>query len=168
MQTIALLFTMLLATPGLSASVGDQGARSPTASRSLPDNPCDLLTAAELAAVTGLEVTSVRRVPSIHEPEPGSICSFETNSHFGALSIVVPRRSERRSERYWAARAKYFQMFPGSAQPIPGLGIDAWLAGGAGLSVLIRENEYLMLSTQNYHRQSRDVLVEIARAVARR
>jgi hypothetical protein len=178
MQTIAVLFTMLLAPPELSASVGDQSARTPTASRSLPDDPCDVLTAAELSDVAGLAVTSVRRVPSIQEvvsaerqgrtPEPGTICSFETNSRFGALSIVVPRRSERRSELYWEARSKYFETYPGSALHIPGLGIDAWLAGGASLSVLVREHEYLMLSTQRYHRQSRDVLVEVARAVAQR
>jgi len=178
MRAIAVLFTILLAPPGLSASVGDQSARTPTASRSLPDNPCDVLTAAELSDITGLTVTSVRRVPSIQEvvsaerrgrkPEPGTICSFETNSQFGALSIVVPHRSERRSELYWEARSKYFETYPGSAEHIPGLAMDAWLAGGASLSVLVRDNEYLMLSTQTYHRQSRDVLVEVAQAIARR
>jgi hypothetical protein len=175
--TIAVVF-ILLGPPGLSASVGDQGTQTPFASRSLPDNPCDLLTAAGLADVTGLEVTSIHRVASIHkvvsaqlqgrEPEPGMICSFETNSHFGAISIAVPPRSERRSELYWEARSKYFETFPGSAQHIEGLGIDAWLAGGAGLRVLVRENEYLMLSTQRYQRQSRELLVDIARAILRR
>jgi hypothetical protein len=164
MQTVAILFTMLLAPPA--------------SSRPLPDNPCEVLTAAELAAATGLTVTSVRRVPSIGEgvraeregrpPEPGTICSYDTNSPFGALSIWVPRRSERRSELYWRARSKYFDTFPGSAEHIPELGMDAWLAGGASLSVLIRENEHLGLSTQNYQRQSRDVLVKVARAIARR
>lgn len=178
MLTIAVLFPILLVPPQLSASVGVQSARTSTVSRSLPDNPCDVLTAAELADVTGLEVTSGRRVPSIQEvvsaerqgrkPEPGTICSFETNSHFGALSIVVPRRSERRSALYWEARSKYFETYPGAAQHIQGLGIDAWLAGGVGLNLLVREDEYLMLSTQVYQRQSRDVLVEVARAIARR
>ena len=158
MQTIVVLFTMLLAPPELAASVGGQSTTTPTASRSLPDNPCDVPTAAEIADAAGLVVTSVRRVPSIKEvvtaerqgrkPEPGTICSVETNSHFGVLSIVVPRHSERRSELYWEARSKYFETYPGSAEHIPGLGIDAWLAGGVGLSILVRENEYLMLSTQ--------------------
>jgi hypothetical protein len=178
MPTIVVLFMMLLGPAGLSASMGDQSARTPTALRSLRDNPCDVLTAAERADVTGLEVTSVRRVPSIQEvvsaerqgrkPEPGTICSCETNSPFGALSIGVPHRSERRSELYWETRSKYFETYPGAAQHIPGLGIDAWLAGGASLSLLVREHEYLVLSTQMYQRQSRDVLVEVARAVARR
>ena len=46
--------------------------------------------------------------------------------------------------------------------------MDAWLAGGVSLNLLVREDEYLMLSTQVYQRQSRDLLVEVARAVARR
>jgi hypothetical protein len=178
MRTIAVVITSLLAASGLSGCVGDQTAAPPTASRPLPENPCDLLTAAELAEITGLAVTSVRRVPSIKEvvsaeregrkPEPGRICSFETDSQFGAISLVVPRRSERGNERYWEARSKYFETYPGSAKHIPGLGMDAWLAGGTSLSVLVREQEYVMLSTQQYHRESREVLVAVARALAQR
>jgi hypothetical protein len=178
MHTMAVLFLIVLAPPELSANLGDQSAQTRTASRALPDNPCDVLTAAVLADVAALEVTSVRRLPSIQEevsaerqgrkPEPGTICSFETNSHFGAISIAVPPRSERRSELYWKARSKYFETYPGSAQHIEGLGIDAWLAGGASLSVLVRENEYLMLSTQMYQRESRELLVKVARAVVPR
>jgi hypothetical protein len=102
------------------------------------------------------------------KPEPGTICEFETNSHVGSLSIVVPRRSERRSGLYWEARSKYFETYPGAAQHIQRLAIDAWLAGGVGLTLLVREDEYLMLSTQVYQRQSRDVLVQLARVVAQR
>jgi hypothetical protein len=159
--TIAVVFLILFAQQELS--------------RPLPDNPCDVLTAAELAEVTGLEVTSIRRGPSIHEmvsaqrqvrePEPGTICSFETRSPFGALSIAVPPRSERSSVLYWEARSKYFETFPGSAQQIQGLGIDAWIGGGASLRVLVRENEFLMLSTQIYQRQSRELLLQVARSI---
>ena len=165
--TITVVFLILFAPPALSASA-----------QSLPDNPCDLLTAAEIADVTGLEVTSIRRQPSIpklvraqredREPEPGTICSFETRSPFGALLIAVPTPAERRGELYWGARSKYFETFPGSAQHIEGLGMDAWLAGGASLRVLVRENEYVMLSTQMYQRQSRELLVQIARSILRR
>ena len=84
------------------------------------------------------------------EPEPGTICSFETKSPFDAISIVVPARSDRRSELYWEARSKYFETYPGAAQPIVGLGMDAWLAGGAGLRVLTGGNDHLMLSTKMY------------------
>ena len=123
--TITVVFLILFAPPAFSA-----GAQS------LPDNPCDVLTAAELADIT-------------------------------ALLIAVPPRAERRSELYWDARSKYFEAFPGSAQHIDGLGMDAWLAGGASLRVLVRENEYVMLSTQIYQRQSRELLVQIARAILR-
>lgn len=177
-RTIAIVFLIVLAPPVLAGSVGDHGAQTPLASWSLPDNPCDVLTAAELADVTGLEVTSMRRVPSIleivtaqregREPEPGTICGFETNSPFGALLISVPPRAERRSELYWEARSKYFETFPGSAQHIEGLGIDAWVSGGTSLRVLVRENEYVGLSTQMYQRESYGLLLQIARSILQR
>jgi hypothetical protein len=173
------LFLILISIAPVLASVGgDQLAQPSSSSWSPPENPCDVLTAAELAEITGLEVTTMRRVPGIakvvraqredREPEPGMICSFETTSPFGAISIAVPPRSDRRSELYWEARSTYFGTFPGSAQHIEALGMDAWLAGGAGLRVLVGENEYLMLSTQIYQRQSRELLVDIARAILRR
>ena len=142
---------------------------------SLPENPCAVLTVEQVAAATGLRVTSMRRVASIpeivpaqrerREPVAGSICSYETRSDFGELNIHVPRRTERRTASYWEARERYFGAFPGSAQAIPDLGIDAWLAGGASLHVLACQDEYFTVSTQMYQVRSRELLVALARAM---
>jgi hypothetical protein len=142
---------------------------------SLPDDPCDVLSPAEVSASSGLEVISAKRVPSIAKvmdaqrdnraPDPGRICYYETRSDFGASTIVVLPRAERSAARYWQNRSRTFETFGGSARPVAGLGSDAWLAGGADLHVLIRENEYFAVSTQFYQRSSGDLLINIARAV---
>jgi hypothetical protein len=113
----------------------------------LPDNPCEVLTRPEMSTITGLDVTAVRREPSIakivqaqrdnRKAGPGAICSYETRSEFGAITISVPTRAERTNVSYWADRSRYFETFRGAAQFIPGLGMDAWLAGGADLHVLV-------------------------------
>jgi hypothetical protein len=145
---------------------------------SLPENPCAVLTVQQVAAATGTEVTESRRVPSIlkvveaqregREPLPGTICAYSTGSEFGQLSIHLPPRSERRSTTYWEARERYFRTYPGSARPILNLGIDAWLAGGASLQVLVREDEYFVVSTQWYQPRSSQVLTALSRAVLER
>jgi hypothetical protein len=144
----------------------------------LPDNPCEVLTRAEMSTITGLDVTAVRREPSIakmvraqrehRKAGPGALCSYETRSGFGAITISVPPRAERTSASYWAVRKRYFDTYRGSARVIPGLGLDAWLAGGADLHVLVRQDEYFMLATQTYQRQSRELLVKIATAILHR
>lgn len=143
--------------------------------RPLGDNPCDLFTAEEVAAITHFDVTEVRRVPSItkivearrsgREPGPGTICSYETNSDFGAIMVVVPLRSERDATNYWTNRERYFRTYPRSARPIPEIGIDAWLAAGTSLSVLTDQNEYFAISTQFYQRESAELVNRLARAV---
>src|SRR5260370_33203081 len=69
------------------------------AHRRSPENPCAIVTAQEVAAATHLEITEARRVPSIkkivlaqhraQEVGPGSICSYETPSDIGSISIHV-------------------------------------------------------------------------------
>ena len=144
---------------------------------SLPDNPCEVLTAAQVSSVTGLEIPAVQRLPDImkvvraqeeqREPDPGIICSYETRSDLGAITIVVPALAERGGATYWAARSRYFKTFPGSARAVAGLGTDAWLGGGNSLVVLVGD-EYFSLSTQQYQPRSGAVLVDIARAVLER
>jgi hypothetical protein len=141
----------------------------------LPNNPCDMLNPAQVSAITGLEVTSAQRVPSIdkivraqsenREPGPGTICSYETRSDFGAIMIAVPAREDRRAAEYWETRARYFETFPGSARSIGHLGMDAWLSGGTTLHVLVRGDEYFTLSTQMYQPRSREHLVNIAQVL---
>jgi hypothetical protein len=174
--TATLLATALLSGALLppSSAPGQVSPRLIT----LPDNPCDLLTREQLAAITRLDITAVQRVPSIskiveaqrenREPDPGTICSYETRSAFAAISVFVPPRAIRTTDTYWAARSKYLETYPGSGRPIPDVGIDAWLAGGADLHVLVRQNEYFTLSTQMYQKQSRELLINIARAVLAR
>ena len=146
----------------LSGGAPFAGTSFQTSSRltTLPDNPCELFTQAQMAAITDLDVTAVRREPSIskiveaqrknHAPGPGTICSYETHSPFGAISIFVPPRTARTTAVYWAARSKYFETYPRSARPIPDVAMDAWLAGGAALHVLVRDHEYFSLSAQMY------------------
>jgi len=128
-----------------------------------------------MSAISGLEVTSVKRVPGIQkiisaqsenrEPGPGTICVYVTRSHFGAIMIAVLPRTERSAAKYWDARAKYFETFPGSAQDVADVGMDAWLSGGTSLTVLVRGDEYFSLSTQMYQPRSQDLLVSIAHVV---
>ena len=64
----------------------------------LPDNPCDLLTQQRMASITRLAVTAVHRVPSIakaveaereyRQPDAGTICNYETDSAFAAITGV--------------------------------------------------------------------------------
>lgn len=132
--------------------------RTPSRLTTLPDNPCDLITQKQMAEITDLDVSAVRRVPSINkiekaergnrEPGPGTICVYETHTAFGAIRIFVPPRSTRATDMYWAARSKYFETYRGSARPIANVGVDAWLAGGADLHVLVRNNEYFTVSAQ--------------------
>lgn len=176
------IFLALVLSASLSCSGATEQAANniatPTPRASLPDNPCELLDAAQMSAVTGLEVTAVNRAPSLlkvveaqrenREPGPGTICSYQTRSELGAIQIVVPPRAERRAANYWETRTRYLQTFPGAAQPVAGLGTDAWLSGGNALHVLVREDEYFSLSTQMYQPRSREHLVKIAQAVLSR
>lgn len=180
LKTLNLLFLLLMvAFVGCSHSTKPNNTASkPVQRASFPDNPCDLLNAAQVAEITGLEVTSANRVPSLDKvveaqkqnraPDPGTICSYETRSDFGAILIHVPARTKRNAAEYWAARAKYFETFPGAAQPLNGLGTDAWLSGGNALHVLIRGDEHFIVSTQMHQPRSRELLIEIARAVLAR
>ena len=135
-------------------------------------NPCELLTAAEIAAVTGLPITSARREPSIAEivraqeadvePEPGSLCVYQTSRDFGSIVVSLLPGVEG---QYWTARDEYFHSFPGAAEHVPDLGVDAWIGGGSSLRVLVADNVQLAVSTQMYQPRSRHVVVDVARAV---
>jgi hypothetical protein len=175
---IRYVFLLLVVCALLSCSVAterDTNSSRPARLASLPDNPCEVLSPAQVSAITGLEVTSAARVPSIdkivsaqrenREPDPGTICSYVTRSGFGAITIAVPAQADRRAAKYWEVRAKYFKTFPGAAQDVADLGTDAWLSGGATLHVLARGDEHFTLSTQLHQPRSRELLVSIAREV---
>jgi hypothetical protein len=153
-------------------------AQSATASggrlAALPDNPCDLLTLEQVAVATGLGITAVARVPDIRqvvdaqgagrEPEPGTICSYDTRGEFSGLTIVVPLPPQRTAASYAQARERAFT--PHSmAQVLAGIGEDAW-SSGSGVHVLTRQGEYFMVGCQKCGGRSASAqLVAIARAV---
>jgi hypothetical protein len=174
------IFLLLVIYSLLSFSVATaqhNNRSKPARLASLRDNPCELISPAQLSAISGLKVTSVRRVPSIakidsapsenREPVPRTICVYVTPSEFGDIMIAVTPRTERNAAKYWESRAKYFETFPGSARDVAGLGMDAWLAGGTSLSVLVRGDEYFSLSTQMYQPRSHELVVSIAHVVLR-
>lgn len=170
------IFLLLVIYSLLSCSVAtaQHNKRSqPARLASLPDNPCELISAARVSAISGLKVTSVKRVPDkiamaqreYRDPGPGNICVYATRSEFGDIMIVVTPRAERSAAKYWKSRAEDFKTFPGSARDVADLGMDAWLSGGKTLSVLVRGDEYFGLMTQMYQPRSHDLLVRIAHAV---
>lgn len=168
MALVALLIGFALAgTAGQTASRLDR----------LPENPCELLTIPQLSAATGVSVVAAQRAPSVAatveaqrrgvDPPPGNVCTYETRSEFGTIDVGVVT-AESNAVAYWEARERYFRTFPGSAQAVPGLGIDAWMAGGTFLRVLARNDLQLNIATRMYQPGSRDVVLGVARALLRR
>jgi hypothetical protein len=139
--------------------------------RPIPENPCDLLTLEQLATATGLEVVGMERKPSILEIvqaqdenrsiPPGRLCVYKTQTVFGEIMVGLP--VEQDSAKYRQDRDIYFAQFPGSAKPIPNLGQDAWIGGGASLRLLVRDDLQLGISTQYYQKESEELLIRIAR-----
>jgi hypothetical protein len=149
----------------------------------LPDNPCDVLTPAQMSITSGLEVTSSSRAETIAElvqarrggraSSAGTICRYDTSSPFGSIAIEVP--ADRRAETFASSRAEAFATamrryrdrheFPRSTAAIAGVGTDAWLVGGASLHVLVRDAGYFTVTTQNARPESRDLLTRIARRI---
>jgi hypothetical protein len=159
---------------GLAIAVvcaGSHVASARAQGRSLPEDPCDVLTPAQMSTASGLDVTSATRVESIAEivrarngerpSGAGTICRYDTSSPFGSIEVEI--RADRRAEAYASLRAAAFAKGPASAVALDGIGADAWLVGGASLHVLVHDADYFTVTTQNYRPESRDVLVRIAR-----
>ena len=170
----AMLTGALLVGAAASAQDAKTGPYEPRFS-ALPDNPCELLSVSQLAEVTGLPVLAARQVPSIaklveaqrenRDPDPGTICSYETGTPVGAISIHVPKRQDRTTVQYWDDRAYYFETFPGSAEPLAGVGADAWISGGASIHALVSENEHFTVSVQHYHPDADELLIRVAQRI---
>jgi len=143
----------------------------------LPENPCAIVTAQEVAAATHLVITEARRVPGINkivlaqkkgkDPGPGSICSYQTPSDVGSISIYVYPPAPNADSVYEADRDRYFRTYPGSGRRISGVGKDAWLAGGSSLYVLTQGNLRFTLSAQ-YDTRAHDLLIPLAVKVVAR
>jgi hypothetical protein len=138
----------------------------------LPENPCALITAEDIAIVGQLVVQPGRRVPSKlqivaaeregRQPAPGTICVFESGVEFGGITVAFEPAAQRSAATYRATRDRYTRTFPGSWRAVPGIGADAWLSGGTTLTVLIGGDDYFSLSTQHYQRESGELLANIA------
>lgn len=174
-HSIFLLLVIFAFSSCSRATEQDENALKPPQPGSLPDNPCAVLNPTQVSAITGLEVTSANRVPSLakvvdaqrenREPGAGTICNYGTRRDFGAILIAVPARADRRAAKYWEARAKYFETFPGAAEAVADLGMDAWFSGGTSLHVLVRGDEYFTVSLQMPQPRSRELLVNIAQVL---
>jgi hypothetical protein len=139
--------------------------------RPIPENPCELLAPEQLANATGLEIIGMERKPDILELVraqdenrsigSGRVCVYKTQTVFG--DIMVGLAEEADSAKFRQARDIYFARFPGSAKPIPNLGQDAWIGGGANLRLLVRDDLQLTIVTQYYRKESEELLIRIAR-----
>ena len=94
------------------------------------------------------------------------ICSYDTPSEFRSISIMVPPVSEQSSAAFRKAREDYSRQF--HAERIPGLGQDAWLAGGTTLHVLAGNSAQFIVAMRTVQDKSRDTLIAVARAVLAR
>ena len=140
---------------------------------SLPENPCELLTAEQVSDATGLRVTRARRVPDIGEiiraekegrtARANTICSYETPTEFESITIIVPPVSDQSSAAYRKAREDYSRRF--NAEPIAGLGEGAWLSAESTLHVLAGRTAQFIVSTRAHREGSRDVVIAVANAV---
>ena len=140
---------------------------------SLPENPCELLTAREVSAAGGQHVSNAHRVPDIGEiiraekdgriARANNICAYDTMNETGGITIIVPPVSEQSSAAYRRAREDYFRQFSG--KKIDGLGEDAWLTGGNTLHVLAGETAQFIVATRTAREGSRDIVIAVAKAV---
>jgi hypothetical protein len=143
---------------------------------SLPENPCELLTAEQVATATRLRVTRARQVPDIGEiiraekegrtARANTICSYDTPTEFESITIIVPPVSDQSSAAFRKAREDNSRRF--RAEPIAGLGEDAWLAAGTTLHVLAGKSAQFIVATRAYQEGSRDVVIAVAKAVLAR
>lgn len=176
---------VLLAVVGAARCSSGRGAAEPLgtapevvrpAVASLPENPCELLTAEQLSAAIGQRVTRAHRVPDIGEliraekegrnARANTICSYDTPSEFGSITIIVPPVGDQSSAAYRKAREDYFRQFHGES--IDGLGEDAWIAAGTTLHVLAGKTAQFIVATRTVRDGSRDIVIAVAKAVLAR
>jgi hypothetical protein len=141
----------------------------------LPDNPCDLLTVRQMAIATGLDVIDARRVPDIQElvraqkegrePKPGVICSYETRSAFGAITVVVPARADQTTAKYRDILERQRQQAGSSMEILRGLALHAWTSNRQSVHVLVRDDAHFSVTTQMYDPRSQALVISVAQAI---
>lgn len=142
----------------------------------LPENPCELLTAEQVAAASGVKILSARRVPDIGEiiraqkenrrARPGTICNYDSSADVGDIVIIVPEVSQQSVEGYRKARDEYARSW--RAETISGVGDEAWMAGGTTLHVLAGRNAQFIVATRYWQQNSRDVVIAVAKSILSR
>lgn len=154
------------------AAVAIWAAQTTPAPGAVPDNPCELLTVAQVEQASGLKVINSRRVRSRGEdlqtpPPPGSICHYETAAYglISWISLAVQRPPVATPAAYREARDSYFATYAGSGRAVPGVGQDAYIRGGAIIVVLVRDDLQFWVMVQ--HADSGDVSAGILTSVAK-
>ena len=142
----------------------------------LPDNPCELLTPAQMSAASGVEIQSARRVPDIGEivraqrenraPRAGVICNYDSKAPVGDIVIAVPDQSVQSVTAFRKERDEYMKNYHG--EHVEGVGYEAWLAGGNTLHVLAARNAQFIVGTRYWQPNSRDVVLAVAKTVMAR
>jgi hypothetical protein len=154
----------LLVTVGLTFALVNC-TRAPASPGVLRVDPCRILTAREVTQATDLAVHS----PHLVTEDMGlATCYYETTSRFSSVGVRVPFAEDRSAAHYWSQRDHYFATFPGSAVEIDDIGEDAWLSGGTTLHVLLRGDDYFVVSTRNYSADAGEVLRRLALSIVER
>ena len=143
---------------------------------SLPDNPCDVLTAREISAAIGKSVTRGRRAPDVSEiiradkesrlPRERAVCSYDSMNEFGSIMIIVPAVSDQNASAFERTRDEYARR----ARPvrIEGLGEDAWMEGGGALHVLAGKNAQFIVGTRTVRDDTKEIEIAVAKAILAR
>lgn len=111
----------------------------------MPEDPCALLSATDVAAAIDGSVEKVERVPSIDQivaaqdrggtredvpVDDRRLCSYTTTSPLAAITVFVPKPSDDGAELFRSARRR-------DDEGVSSVGDNAYLSGGASLRVLV-------------------------------
>lgn len=171
--SIVLIIAACSSGSGSGAPVAGAPAPAPLHKiTSLPDNPCELLSAEEVAAATGLRIESARRMPDIGEvlkseregraARVSGICTYDASGEDSEISLIVPSVSDQSRAAFMRERGAYSDQ--SRVEPVSGLGEDAWLAGTT-LHVLAGNTAQFMVAARGRQEHSRDLVVAVAKAV---
>lgn len=142
----------------------------------IPDDPCELLTPADVSKAAGISIESARRVPDIGEivrahrenrrAVVGNLCNYDSTAPVGDIVVAVPDISSQSIAAFRKERDEYAKN--SRAEPVEGVGYEAWLAGGNALHVLAAKNLQFVVSTRNSQPNSRDTVVGVAKLILAR
>ena len=160
--------------PGMLVLGAAIGCSAPTLT-ALPDNPCDLLSARQVATAAGVEISKATRVLSQREsiessksgrqPVAGSICRYETPSELGSISVIFPDRRGPLASR--AEPAKCGAHGP-TASAVSSTDGRVWISGGTG-AVCVGPGLLVWVSVQMAHQpRATDAATRVAGAILRR